>query len=196
MYGYKCETCTDTFSRQDDCERHMDDYNHWPECETCPRTFRIQRACDQHMNDLEHWAPGYECETCTKEFGSQIAANQHMTAVGHWTPHLPCETCGKKFHTQNAANQHMEKLAHYKAYCQDCKIHFQNKNNLKMVRLPKLVSFSTNKYSISTQRFTEAPRSYAPSAREITRPLVALLTTSRQVHALVPLKLTENLYSV
>lgn len=199
MDNYECETCTATFFWQNECEKHMDDDNHWPECETCTRTFRTQRACNQHMNDLDHWAPVFECETCTGEFGSQMAANQHMTDIGHWTPKIPCQTCGKRFHTQNAANQHMEKLAHYKAYCKDCKIHFKNENNLKMVRPSKHgCVFNAHKpnYSTSTRRFTVAPTSYAPSAKATTGPPAASLTTSKLVHALVPLRLIVIAYSV
>lgn len=129
---YECETCSATFRYEDDCEEHMDDYDHWPECETCTRTFRTQRACNQHMNDTDHWAPRFECETCTREFLSQNAANQHMNALQHWTPKIPCETCGKMFHTQGAANQHMKDQAHYKNYCKSCDRQFQDENSLRM----------------------------------------------------------------
>jgi len=198
----ECETCTRTFRTQRACNQHMNDLDHWApvfECETCIREFRSQMAANQHMTAVGHWTPKIPCETCGKKFHTQNAADQHMNDLGHWAPKIPCETCNLKFRTHNAANQHMEKHAHYKAYCKDCGVRFQNENNLKMVRLPKpgcvFNAYKPN-YSTSTQRFTAAPTSHAPSARTNTRPPVASLTTSRQVHALVPLGLIVIVYSV
>lgn len=198
----ECDTCVRTFRTQRACNQHMNDLDHWApvfECETCTKEFGSQMAANQHMTDVRHWIPKIPCETCGKKFHTQNAGNQHMDDLGHWAPKIPCETCGKKFRTHDVANRHMEKHAHWKAYCKECKRHLGNENNLKMVRPPKLRCVSNAyepDYSILIQRFTAAPTSHALSARTTTRPPAASLTTSRQVHALVPLSLIVIAYSV
>ncbi|CAG8320982.1 unnamed protein product [Penicillium nalgiovense] len=130
----ECDTCTRQFRDERSCEQHMDALDHWApvfECETCTRTFFSQDAADQHMNALDHWEPVFECETCTRTFSSQDAANQHMNVKNHWQPTVPCETCSQMFYTEEAANQHMAVKGHYKNYCAECDRTFMNGNCLR-----------------------------------------------------------------
>lgn len=130
---FECNTCTQEFWYQDECDDHMDDERHWIECETCNRTFRTQPACNQHMNAINHWAPSFECETCTSTFSSQHGVNNHMNAKGHWLPTVRCETCPTKFQSEQAAENHMRAMGHYKNYCQECRRSFMNTNCLRQV---------------------------------------------------------------
>lgn len=100
---FECASCDYEFYNEQDCDNHMEDYDHWAECETCDRQFRSERAAEQHMDALDHWAL-YKCETCTREFGSEAALDQHMRA--------------KK---------------HFERYCPDCDREFSNSNGLHMV---------------------------------------------------------------
>ncbi|CAG7966521.1 unnamed protein product [Penicillium nalgiovense] len=128
---YECGTCYLGFRYREDCDAHMDNYDHWIECDTCTRQFRDERSCEQHMDALDHWAPVFECETCTRTFSSQDAANQHMNVKNHWQPTVPCETCSQMFYTEEAANQHMAVKGHYKNYCAECDRTFMNENCLR-----------------------------------------------------------------
>ncbi|KAJ6179779.1 hypothetical protein N7519_010240 [Penicillium mononematosum] len=128
---YECGTCDFEFRYREDCDAHMDEYDHWVECEACTRQFRTERSCEQHMDALDHWAPVFECETCTRTFSSQDAVNQHMNAKNHWQPTVPCETCSQVFHTEEAADQHMAAEGHYENYCVECDRRFMNENCLR-----------------------------------------------------------------
>ncbi|KAJ5870211.1 hypothetical protein N7455_005152 [Penicillium solitum] len=130
----ECETCPRQFRTEHSCEQNMNGLDHWApvfECETCPQQFRTEHGCEQHMNALDHWAPVFECETCTRTFSSQAAVNQHMNAKNHWEPTISCETCSQMFHTHEAADQHMEDEGHYENYCTECDRHFINENCLR-----------------------------------------------------------------
>ena len=132
----ECETCSRQFRTEGSCEQHMDALDHRApvfECETCPRQFRTERSCEQHMDALDHREPAFECETCTRTFSSQAAANQHMNVKNHWEPTVSCETCSQMFHTHEAADQHMEAEGHYENYCAECDRRFMNENCLRQV---------------------------------------------------------------
>lgn len=101
------------------------------ECALCDDLFEDQNECDNHLEAYDHLI---ECETCTRLFRKVHSMHQHMNAVGHWKPRVPCETCSKVFLSEAAANSHMQAKAHYRFYCSSCDRHFQNENNLRMVR--------------------------------------------------------------
>ncbi|KAJ5787620.1 Zinc finger C2H2 [Penicillium paradoxum] len=123
---YDCGLCDCEFSDQDDCDDHMDRYDHWVECETCDRKFRTQQSCDQHMNATNHRSSSYECDTCSRTFLSQHAVNQHMNAKGHRQPSVPCDTCSRMFWTEDDADKHMEATGHHANYCGECQQDFIN----------------------------------------------------------------------
>ncbi|CAI7650869.1 unnamed protein product [Penicillium glandicola] len=107
---YECGTCESEFSYREDCDSHMDEYNHWVECDTCTRQFRTQRSCEQHMNAVNHRAPVFECQTCTRTFSSQAAVNQHMHAKRHYENY--CIQCERQFMNENCLRQHLNSKTH------------------------------------------------------------------------------------
>lgn len=107
---YECATCTDTFYYGEDCDEHMDDYDHWAECDTCNNLFRSQRSCDQHMNALGHRAPQFECETCPDQFFCENAVDNHMDSMDHWATY--CAPCGRKFNNSNNLRMHRNSSIH------------------------------------------------------------------------------------
>ncbi|KAJ5333021.1 zinc finger protein [Penicillium brevicompactum] len=109
---FECDYCTDTFYEEEDCDEHMDEYNHWVrvECETCDRRFRSQNACQQHMNATNHHKPKHGCDTCTKMFFTSQAAMQHMQASGHRKNF--CQPCNRQFMNENNFRAHMNSKTH------------------------------------------------------------------------------------
>jgi uncharacterized C2H2 Zn-finger protein len=101
------------------------------ECPSCEYAFRYKDGLLDHLDDEGHWV---ECETCTRLFSSQHARWQHMNSLGHWDPRFGCETCSKVFLSSRAAEQHMQNRGHWENYCKSCNNHFDNANNLQMVR--------------------------------------------------------------
>ncbi|KAJ5777560.1 hypothetical protein N7520_000806 [Penicillium odoratum] len=120
---YECATCEDTFYSRDECDEHMDDYDHWVECDSCDRTFRSQRACDQHMDALDHHRL-FECETCTSQFRSQAGVERHMRELDHWSTY--CVPCDREFNSENNLRMHRNSRIHRSSgvLCPFCKTEF------------------------------------------------------------------------
>ncbi|PKY06020.1 hypothetical protein P168DRAFT_296299 [Aspergillus campestris IBT 28561] len=97
------------------------------ECDICGEECYDLEDMDDHLNDYNHWQ-----DTCPKEFRSWHAACQHMNSMNHWRPKVLCEVCNAMFRTQDAVDKHMAAKGHYKNYCQECRRHFNNENNLKI----------------------------------------------------------------
>ena len=155
---YDCGSCDDCFCDAYGLEVHLDDYQHERvECETCTRTFKTWASCRQHMNAIDHWSKPYSCDTCSMVFRNYAETESHMDNRGHW-----------------------------KHYCADCQEHFQNENNLRMVRWR---STSTGNaatdfgHSTSIPASTAAPSSSARSAGRATQPPAACAITLSEVPA-------------
>lgn len=67
------------------------------ECDTCNESFFSRDDCDDHMDDWDHHR--WDCQSCNRDFSSWKAAEQHMNAHGHWEHY--CSSCERKFDNAN-----------------------------------------------------------------------------------------------
>ncbi len=102
---FQCDTCSKTFGRQFDLQRHIDTV-HGTTCFVCDK-------CDRQFNRKDNFLTHsrickLECKYCKSSFEHSRLLNEHIHSE-HGDKKFMCAKCGKKYSAKRYLMKHQQK---------------------------------------------------------------------------------------
>jgi len=145
LHVFPCTTCTKTFSRKSDLERHIKSHLGIKDfqCIDCGKLFSEEWNLRQHVEIVHlHSNEVFPCNICGKEFKYKTSLHTHnKTHLGitrrKETKDFLCKDCGKQYVRDKELQEHISIVHHgeRKFECQECGKKFTRLNALKQHNL-------------------------------------------------------------
>ena len=111
--GFKCETCSLSFARNEDLYSHQATEKKRYPCTTCFILFSSLKGMRQHFGKRHEKSRPYRCVLCSKRFRNIYASRIHKQQVHFHKSRQVCNYCGKRVFNKYSLIRHLRICSNY-----------------------------------------------------------------------------------